>query len=116
MLFNDYIIEKEKEILEYKKKNLKALFDFIPLIKKTKDFKNSPLVKEFPKLVYESKIMIDFDWSEWIEGSEIVDNIDFDYSTPDEISLCKLLTAVIQSESYIHKDRVGRADYSAFPL
>lgn len=108
MLFNDYIIENEKEILEYKKKNLKVLFDFIPLIKKTKDFKNSPLVKEFPKLAYESKIMIDFDWSEWIEGSEIVDNIDFDYSTLDEISLCKLLTAVIQSESYIHN---GLVDY-----
>ena len=108
MLFNDYLIENEKEILAYRKKNLKPLFALIPLIKQTKDFSKSPLVQEFPKLAYESKIMIDFDWTEWSEGTEIVEDINFDYSTLDKISLCKLLTAVVQSESYVHN---GLLDY-----
>jgi len=108
MLFNDYLIENEKEILAYRKKDLKPLFDLIPLIKQTKDFSKSSIVQEFPKIAYESKIMIDFDWTEWSEGIKIVEDINFDYSSLDTISLCKLLTAVVQSESYVHN---GLLDY-----
>jgi len=108
MLFNDYLVKDEKKILDYTKPELKPLFDLIPLIKQTKDFSKSPLVHEFPKLAYESKIMIDFDWTEWSEGIKIVEDINFDYATLDKISLCKLLTAVVQSESYVHN---GLLDY-----
>lgn len=108
MLFSDYLIKDEKVIFGYTKKDLKPLFDLIPIIKTTEDFTRSPLVQEFPKLAYESKIMIDFDWSEWNEGTEIVEDINFDYSTLDSVSLCKLLTAVVQSESYVHN---GLIDY-----
>ena len=50
--------------------------------------------------------MIDFAWTEWNEGTEIVEDINFDYSTLDRLSLCKLLTAVVQSESYVHNGLV----------
>jgi len=108
MLFADYLVKDEKVIFGYTKKDLKPLFDLIPIIKTTEDFTRSPLVQEFPKLAYESKIMIDFDWTEWNKGTEIVEDINFDYSTLDRISLCKLLTAVVQSESYVHN---GLIDY-----
>jgi len=108
MLFDDYLIENEKEIFGYTKQDLKPLFDLIPVIKNTKIFINNPIVQEFPKLAYKSKIMIDFDWTEWKEGTKIVEDTNFDYSSLDRVSLCKLLTAVVQSESYVHN---GLVDY-----
>ena len=106
MLFADYLIKDERAIFGYTKEDLNPLFELIPQIKATKNFLNSPIVSQFPKLAYESKIMIDFDWTEWNEGTEIVENINFDYSTLDRVSICKLLTAVIQSESYVHNGLV----------
>ena len=108
MLFINQLITDENVIFGYKFEDLKPLLDLIPKIKATEDFSVSPIVQEFPKLAYESKIMIDFDWTEWSEGTEIVEDINFDYSTLDKVSLCKLLTAVIQSESYVHN---GLVDY-----
>ena len=108
MLFINQLITDENVIFAYKFEDLKPLLDLIPKIKATEDFSVSPIVQEFPKLAYKSKIMIDFDWTEWSEGTEIVEDINFDYSTLDKVSLCKLLTAVIQSESYVHN---GLVDY-----
>ena len=108
MLFINQLITDENVIFGYKFEDLKPLLDLIPKIKATEDFSVSPIVQEFPKLAYKSKIMIDFDWTEWSEGTEIVEDINFDYSTLDKVSLCKLLTAVIQSESYVHN---GLVDY-----
>lgn len=108
MSFNKTFITDEKTILDYTFKDLKPLFDLIPEIKNTKDFNESPLIDEFQKLAYETRIMINFDWDEWPEGNEIILNPDFNYSSLDIIEVCKLITAVIKSESFIDN---GLIDY-----
>ena len=108
MSYDSYLVKNENTIFELTKEDLKLLFDLIPIMRVTKDYKNSLLVKEFPELAYKSKIMLDFDWSKWDKGNEIVMDDNFDYSTLDKISLCKLLTAIVQSERYIHN---GLIDY-----
>ena len=74
--------------------------------KNFKIFLISPIVSEFPRLAYTSKIMIAFDWIEWNEGTKIVEDTNFNYSTLDRVGICKLLTAVVQSESYVHNGLV----------
>ena len=107
MSFNKTYIEDEKLILDYTSKDLKPLFDLIPKIKSTENFIESPLIDEFQKMAYDTKIMINFDWNQWQEGNKIILCPDFDYSLLDEIEICKLITAVIKSEDFIDNGLVS---------
>lgn len=102
------LIIDENEILNYNYENFKPLLDLIPKIKATENFSSSELVTNFQKLAYESKIMIDFNWLDWQEGNVIAEKPDFDFSSLNVVSICKLITAVVQSESYVDE---GLKDY-----
>jgi hypothetical protein len=41
-----------------------------------------------------------FDWVNWHEGKSILDNPDFDYSTLDTVTLCKLLTVIVRTDRF----------------
>ena len=99
------------------KNNLKELFDLIPQIEDTKSFGEmkgakrqtngyvempyislTVLVKNFLDLVYKSGIILDFDWTTWDEGKELIKMKDF--ALLDIETLCKLNTAIVRSDRF----------------
>lgn len=98
MVFNSFLLSNENEVLNYRERDLQPLLDLIPKIRETKDFQGSPLIQEFQKYSYETKIMIDYEWSNWERGSKIIENPNFNYKELDLISTCKLITALVHSE------------------
>ena len=100
MLKKAYFVKNEKDILNYSYKDFQHLLEMIPRIRK-KDSLPNDLISDFILGISKSKILIDFDWIEWEEGNEIIENEKFDYNSLSLISLCKLVTAIIQSEKYI---------------
>ncbi len=41
-----------------------------------------------------------FDWTSWREGQSILENQDFDYTTLDTVTLCKLLTVIVRTDRF----------------
>lgn len=108
MSFNECLIAEENRILSYTFEDLKPLFELIPKIKNAKNFREYDFIKEFQQLACDTKVIINFDWANWSEGNEIVETSNTDFSSLDKVSICKLITAVIQSEAYIDN---GLIDY-----
>jgi len=100
------------------------LFKFIPLIQKQDVFgewkggkKDSQGVIEFPyivsckvvddftNLMYELDLVINFDWGKWTTGREIVRTNDF--RNLDNITLIKILTAIIRNDRFNEGVLVG---------
>jgi hypothetical protein len=93
------------------------LFDLIPAIENTRSFgtikggqkqpngyiempyiSQSELVRGFLKLVYDIRIILDFDWPAWDEGREFIMKKDF--TNLDIETYCKLLTAIVRSDRF----------------
>ncbi len=100
--------------------NWNRLFAFIPLIQKTDKFgiwiecdfdKGIPfpyvipdkLVNDFSELMYELDLVIDFNWTKWEEGKNLI--ADSNFKNLDTITLFQLLTSIIRvdrfSEGYL---------------
>lgn len=100
MIKKEHFANKEEDILNYSYKNFNTLFPLIDKIKENKKI-SEKLIEDFLSEVYENKILVNFNWEDWKEGKEIIENENFDYNTLDILGICKLLTGIIQSESFI---------------
>lgn len=100
MIKREYFASREEDILNYSSIHFDSLFTLIDKIKENKKI-SEKLIEDFLSKVYENKILVNFNWEEWQEGKEIIENEDFDYNTLDLLGICKLLTGIIQSESFI---------------
>ncbi|MFZ4414390.1 MAG: DUF6508 domain-containing protein [Bacteroidales bacterium] len=56
------------------------------------------LVNDFCKLMYEMNLVIEFNWTKWVEGKKILANGNF--KNIDTITLFQLLTAIIRSDRF----------------
>jgi hypothetical protein len=43
---------------------------------------------------------VPFDWREWKEGQEMINDPEQDYSQLDSVTLCKLLTLIVRAERF----------------
>jgi hypothetical protein len=96
-----------------------SVFDLIPTIEQTKDFgeyipmekisdnfsiykgfKSSNIVDEFVHRVYQSNIIISFDWMQWDKGKEIIESKTTDFSSFDKYTLCKLLVTHVRNDRF----------------
>ncbi|APG66440.1 hypothetical protein LPB136_06870 [Tenacibaculum todarodis] len=50
--------------------------------------------------MYELNLPPVFNWLDWKLGKEILTNNNFDYSSLDKISLCKVMTCIIRSNRF----------------
>ncbi|MGV7106384.1 DUF6508 domain-containing protein [Flavobacterium sp. U410] len=109
----------EKHINNIKKKDWDSLFDLLPELKsidkfgeliepkKQKDgsysfpyWSSIKIVDQTIDKIEELDLMPIFNWMKWKEGIEILSNKDFDYSSLDKITLCKLLTCIVRLERF----------------
>lgn len=100
----------EEQMKDFDYSNLTPLFDIIPEIEKTKDFlfyqegnyypSWSPILDKFHHLVYDLKIVINFDWVNWKEATVILKDLDFDYDSLDKLTLIKLITTIVRAERF----------------
>lgn len=109
----------EEHLKSLSQKEWKSLFDLLPEIKNTKKFGEmieSKLLNDgsytFPywssseivTKTFESIALLNltpaFDWMNWEKGSEILSTEDYDFSTLDIITLCKLLTCIIRLDRF----------------
>jgi hypothetical protein len=97
----------------------KPLLDLIPEIEKTKSFGefhgvertendelvlpytvNGQLINRFLELAYKMPIIIAFNWSDWDEGRKMESDPNFDYTTIDIPTKCKLITAIVRNDRF----------------
>lgn len=57
-------------------------------------------ISAFIKMTYDMNILIPFDWREWKEGQQMINDPERDYSQLDAVTLCKLLTLVVRAERF----------------
>lgn len=97
------------ESFNLNKLKLNKIFKLIPKIIETDEFliynqSNypvwAPVVDEFHQLVYDLNIIILFDWTNWKEGSLILKDVNFDYSSLDSLTLVKLITTIVRAERF----------------
>ncbi len=100
MLTDECFVKYEEEILEYSYKDFSNILSIIPRIKENEKVSHT-LIPDFLLRVSESRILVSFNWGDWQEGNEIIEDENFDYNALDILGVCKLLTAIIQSERYI---------------
>lgn len=100
MIKRECFANREEDILNYSSAHFDSLFTLIDKIKENKKI-SEKLIEDFLSKVYENKILVNFNWEDWQEGKEIIENEDFDYNTLDILGICKLLTGIIQSEPFI---------------
>ena len=62
--------------------------------------KENKVVSRFRSVVHELDIALKFDWMEWTEGKELLNDPDTDYSSLDTETLCKLITVIIRSDRF----------------
>ncbi|MFZ4400727.1 MAG: DUF6508 domain-containing protein [Bacteroidales bacterium] len=91
------------------------LFSYIPLIQKSEKFGTwiemdidngiffpyvipIKLVNDFCKLMYEMNLLIEFNWTKWVDGKKILS--DGNFKNIDTITLFQLLTAIIRSDRF----------------
>lgn len=106
-------------INSYSKQHWQPLLDLIPEIENTTVFEEvhfkhnaeediielisvtrAGIVDHFHKLVYEIPIIIEFSWSSWTEGRNILANENFDFDTIDIPVKCKLITAIVRNNRF----------------
>jgi len=100
----------EDQMKDFDYSSLKPLFELIPEIEKTKDFliynENnyyplwSPILDKFQQLVYDLKIVINFDWVNWKDAPVILSNLEFSYDSLDKLTLIKLITTIVRAERF----------------
>jgi hypothetical protein len=61
---------------------------------------SAKVVDDFFHLSHEIGIVPEFDWTNWSEGREIINNNETDYSKLDTETLCKLLTVIIRTDRF----------------
>ncbi len=108
------------EVIEsYQKKDWQPVFDLIQEIdssdkfyeivesKKNEDgvismpyFKTSETIDKFLKIVHNLPLMVVFDWSGWEEGTNMINDIDFDYDNIDIPTKCKIITAIVRKDRF----------------
>jgi hypothetical protein len=108
------------EVIEsYRKKDWQPVFDLILEIessdkfyeivesKKNEDgiismpyFKTSETIDKFLKIVHNLPLMVVFDWSGWEEGTNMINDIDFDYDKIDIPTKCKIITAIVRKDRF----------------
>ena len=95
------------------------LFDLIPEIEKGDKFGNmaggqeiEPGLVQIPfwdwteittrtvKVIYDLKLVLNFDWPKWEEGQTILQNKQPDFNNLDSVTLCKLLTTIIRADRF----------------
>ncbi len=108
------------EVIEsYQKKDWQPVFDLIQEIdssdkfyeivesKKNEDgvismpyFKTSETIDKFLKIVHNLPLLVVFDWSGWEEGTNMINDIDFDYDKIDIPTKCKIITAIVRKDRF----------------
>ena len=58
------------------------------------------IISDFRKLFCQQNWIIGFDWISWDEGRRIARNKEFDYSTIDFETKCKLLTSIVRNDRF----------------
>lgn len=101
-------------------KDWKPLFELIPIIESSKEF-GTPIISDkldngsiiFPywsesdivfvtfRAANDLGIILNYDWGAWKEGSEMLKDENYDYSTLDSITLCKLLTIITRKDRFV---------------
>jgi hypothetical protein len=61
---------------------------------------SSDIVDKVFRLIKELDLVPVFDWTSWDEGNRILKSQEFDYSTLDTITLCKLLTTIVRTDRF----------------
>lgn len=64
-------------------------------------FSSAKIVDEFQEIAYELGLVINFDWSNWKEGKEILSNRTLNYRDLDVVILCKLITVIIRGDRFV---------------
>ncbi len=107
------------KINSFSKKDWEPLLALIPEIENTNQFSEvkggacnnngvltvpynvpSAVVNRFSEIVYDLPIIIDFNWSAWTEGREMLKDRDFDFDSIDIPDKCKLITIIIRSDRF----------------
>ncbi len=70
-------------------------------------WENSEVVNRFLDTVHELNIAPNFDWVNWEEGRNILQNKQQDYEHLKTITLCKLLTSIIRADRFSDGFLVG---------
>jgi len=115
-----------KIINSYTKEQWKPLLDLIPIIENTEKFGKvgggekgeegvfkmpysipSEIVVRFEEIVYQIPTIINFDWSEWGEGREMLNNKDIDFDSFDIPTKCKMITAIVRNDRFCEGALVG---------
>ncbi len=77
------------------------LFDLIPEIERTQDFRGyAEIISKTVGVIGELRINPVFDWMQWKEGEAMASSREYDYSQLDTITLCKLLAAIIRADRF----------------
>ena len=106
-----------KHLATLNRNNWEKLFALLPEIEAAKNFsevngrekridnalsarqwKSSEIVTKTLNVISGLNITPDFDWTNWQEGKTIIHDKNYDYSTLDTITLCKLLTTIIRTD------------------
>ena len=101
------------------KSDWQKLFELMPVIESTRDFsfpvgledlkkgilsfpmtENARIVERFANIFLELGLMINFDWAAWEEGKALISDPAQDFNELDELTLCKLLSAVIRNDRF----------------
>ncbi|HLP51252.1 MAG TPA: DUF6508 domain-containing protein [Chitinophagales bacterium] len=61
---------------------------------------HAKIVNQFIDRVYEMDIVMPFDWGHWEEGRRILKTENFDFSSLDMLTLCKLITAIVRADRF----------------
>ena len=57
-------------------------------------------IRKIMDIIYSLNIIPVFDWKSWRFGIDILERKNFDYSTLDKITLCKLLTCIVRENRF----------------
>ena len=60
----------------------------------------SEIVSKFRDVLFDKNIEIVFDWGNWKEGQDILENENSDYSKLDLMTLVKLITSIVRNDRF----------------
>ena len=109
-----------ERINSYSERDWKPLIDLIPEIEKVDKFGDDSeamkllekgifdmnpyveheIVEKFRQVCIDIPIMIDFNWSAWDEGREMVSDENFDYDSIDIPTKCKVISAIVRNDHF----------------
>ena len=75
------------------------LFNFIPALRTPGT--DYDLIDAFSRKAYDMQLIINFDWSEWMEGRYLLRGLRDDYDDLDTVTLCKMLTVVMRQSRFV---------------